>query len=84
MSKWITFSEVGPSITGKTIIWYVYSSKDEDGTNLAIGEIRWFGRWRKYAFFPDRDTIYEQDCLRDLAQFCEDKTKAHRSKNHDR
>ena len=78
MSKWLEFSEPVLSKSGKTQIWALYSAKDDDGTDLWIGEIKWFGRWRKYALFPDRDTVFEQDCLRDIAQFCEDKTKEHR------
>ncbi len=78
MSKWLTFSEPMASKSGKTSIWALYSGKDD--SDLWIGEIKWFSRWRRYAFFPDRDTIYEQDCLRDIAQFCEDKTREHKKR----
>lgn len=77
MSKWIEFCGPTTSKSGKTWVWDVYSKKDED-IDVWLGEIKWLGKWRKYAFFPDRDMVFEQDCLRDLAQFCEDKTKTHR------
>lgn len=63
MAKWIRFDEVGD--TGKTKIFEVRSLEGE----FLLGEIRWFGRWRKYAFFPDADTIFERDCLMDIADF---------------
>lgn len=40
-----------------------------------LGEVKWFGRWRKYAFFPERDCVFEQDCLRVIAEFCERHTR---------
>lgn len=82
MSKWIEFSKPVPSKSGKTNIWSVYSSgskeDEDDDRDMWLGDIKWRGAWRKYAFFPDRDTVFEADCMRDLAQFCEDKTKAHK------
>ena len=79
MSKWIEFEELGTSKSGKTKIWVVYSKKDEvPFSDLWIGQVKWMSSWRKYAFFPEQDTVYEQDCLRDLAQFCEDQNKAHK------
>jgi len=44
----------------------------------SLGEIAWFGRWRCYAFYPAGSTIFEKDCLRVIADFCEEKTKEHR------
>ena len=58
--------------TGKTLVWAVETL--EDGAK--IGEIRWFGRWRKYAFWPN-DAIFEQVCLREIADFIEAQTKEH-------
>jgi hypothetical protein len=72
--KWITITWAGPSKSGKTSIYIVRTT---DG-HVVLGEVRWFGRWRKYAFYPDPNTVYEQDCLRDIATFCEDITRQHR------
>jgi hypothetical protein len=61
--------------TGKTVVWAVLAKED-----LAkLGEIRWFGSWRCYAFFP-MDAIFEQKCLREIADFIEGQTKAHRQR----
>lgn len=57
----------------KTKVWRVLNKYD----NILLGEVRWFSRWCKYAFFPSIDTIFEEDCLRDIANLCENKTKQH-------
>lgn len=33
-----------------------------------LGEIKWFGRWRQYAFFPEEQTIWNPECLNDINQ----------------
>lgn len=76
MSKWITIEEIGKSDSGKTTIFGVFT---KDG-GIELGQIRWFSSWRKYAFFPDTYTIFEQDCLRDIADSIENKTQEHRAK----
>lgn len=39
--------------------------------------IKWAGNFRKYAFFPENLTQFDPNCLRDIADFCEQKTKEH-------
>lgn len=68
LSKWIKFVPIDP--TGKTSRWQV-ATTDESSV---LGSVHWFGRWRQYAFFPLPDTVYERQCLRDIAEFCEQKT----------
>jgi len=31
-----------------------------------LGIIKWFGRWRQYAFFPEDGTIFNVECLNDI------------------
>jgi hypothetical protein len=57
---------------GKTKYWIVYS-KDE---NTALGVIRWYGAWRCYAFFPEPSTLFEKNCLWDIADFVAKETAA--------
>lgn len=40
----------------------------------AIGWVSWYAPWRKYAFTPEPLSVYEPDCLRDIATFCEERT----------
>ena len=62
----------------KTHRWLVQSIADALKSNL--GFVKWFGRWRCYAFFPFRDCVFEKKCLREIAQFCEDQTKSRKAK----
>ena len=68
-SIWIRFELSGATATAKTQMWNVVA---KDG-NLVIGRIRWFGRWRKYAFFPANNTVFETTCLNDIAAFLKEK-----------
>lgn len=31
-----------------------------------LGEIRWYGAWRQYTFWPDLKTIWNTQCLEDV------------------
>ena len=70
LAKWIDFIE-GPSSIKVT----------EKGKPLReLGFIGWYPQWRKFCFIPNAHTIYEQDCLRDIANYCEAKTKERKDK----
>ena len=58
----------------KTFVWWVVNKYDDDH----LGWIGWFARWRKYSFYPKADTVYEEICLREIAEFCQRKTSEHR------
>lgn len=72
--SFIEFEGPDQTPSGKTQIWRVRTK----GGGMLLGEVRWFGRWRCYAFYPSSGTIYERTCLRDLAAFCEAETQKHR------
>jgi hypothetical protein len=59
----------------KTKIWRVETN---DEKRILLGHIGWFGRWRRYAFSPKSETVFEEQCLREIAQFSESETKKHR------
>lgn len=63
MSKWIDFIEQAP--TGKTKRFNIMP-KD---LGPMIGEIKWYGPWRKYCFFPKPNCVFETDCLKDIISF---------------
>ncbi len=67
--KYIDFVFDRKSKSGKTKIWDVITYEND-----WLGEIKWFSRWRRYAFHPLGHTVYEQDCLRKIADFCEEQT----------
>ncbi len=64
---------------GKTLVWEVRTNDSEkkERSGMFLGEVKWFGRWRRYSFFPYVDTIYEQKCLREIASFIESRTREH-------
>jgi hypothetical protein len=53
--------------TGKTRRWGVFSLLHGD----RLGTVSWYGRWRQYTFAPEPETVWNKDCLRDLAAFLE-------------
>lgn len=59
----------------KTDLWRVWSL--QGGTYL--GEVSWWAHWRKYTFRPIADSVFDGDCLREIATFCELETQNHRS-----
>lgn len=71
MSKWIEFSEEAQPPKRKTKSWAVRAK----GGDIKLGAVKWYGPWRQYSFFPVADTLYEKQCLRDIADFCERETK---------
>ena len=72
MSKWIKFVLVEEK--PKTHIWSVQTIE----SGLEIGIIKWRPSWRKYSFFPDNETVFEEDCLRDIADFISEETRKHK------
>lgn len=66
--------------TPKTHRWTVVATAD----GVELGEIRWFGRWRRYVFeTPDREPYrgfryyyFDADCLDQIAAFCRSETSA--------
>jgi hypothetical protein len=74
-AKWIRF-EKRPTTPGyKTDIWHVVATQG-DGY---LGTVKWWGGWRRYCFFPADGSLYEQDCLRDIADFCETETRNYKA-----
>lgn len=49
----------------KTQIWHVLTKGDV----YTLGDIKWLGKWRRYAFYPASDTIYESTCLIEISEF---------------
>jgi len=49
----------------KTKIIWVRSVNHGD----ILGEIRWYGAWRQYCFYPKADTIWNIECLQDIRVF---------------
>ena len=50
---------IGTQTRSKTSVYEIYT---KEGIVTCIGEIKWYGSWRKYAFFPKNNTVFEEDC----------------------
>jgi hypothetical protein len=74
-ARWVSFQLEDRRPGRKTDTWQVWSLKEPPAH---LGVVKWYATWRKYAFFPTSQTLYEQDCLRDIAAFIEDETAKHR------
>jgi hypothetical protein len=75
MKPWVLFvASDFPKM--KTHRWLVRTA----GVAIDLGEVKWFGRWRQYVFFPLHETIFDKSCLRDIADFCEEQTKLQRKR----
>lgn len=60
----------------KTPVLTIYS---KEGYNL--GEIRWYGAWRKFCFYPNEDTIWDNKCLEEIVSFLNKYNKDWRNKS---
>lgn len=77
-SKWLAFEQT--TGTAKTERWLVKSKSSGD----VLGEIRWFGRWRCYSFYPESETIFNAGCLLDIGIVCHVLTKDHTKTRQER
>ncbi len=75
MGAWLV-AEQQASRSGKTSVWRL--TNRESGN--VVGFVGWYGPWRRYAFQPEADTVFESDCLAALSEFCARKTEEHRRK----
>lgn len=73
-AKYIKFILDRKSPTGKTNIWKVVNKNNQ----VCLGEICFWGGWHSYVFSPHPQMIFEKQCLRDIANFCEQQTKLQR------
>ena len=54
----------------KTPIYFIVN-KEED----CIGEIKWYGPWRKFCFYPDKNTVWDSKCLNEVIEVIQQVTE---------
>jgi membrane glycosyltransferase len=64
--KWIRVEPID-SPSPKTLRWQVVNTR----TGNVCGQIRWWGAWWKYCFFPQDNHLFDADCMRLIADFME-------------
>jgi len=62
-SKYMEFDKIGD--TGKTEIWNVISKSSE----FILGQIKWYGPWRQYCFYPSPHCVFNNGCMSDIQAF---------------
>lgn len=48
----------------RTSIWECRTLQDG-----VLGEVKWYGPWRQYCFFPDGYTVFSAGCMDDINDF---------------
>ena len=43
-----------------------------NSSNGVLGRVQWYPAWHQCVFAPEAETVYSQDCLMDIAAFCEE------------
>lgn len=77
MNKYLRFQRSPAAEVGKkTQVWCVYKM----GSGFLLGEIKWYGPWRQYVFFPSQQTLFNADCLTSIGSVCLDLTRRWRAK----
>lgn len=62
MAKYIEFDEVMPPPNG---VWVIRNKK----SNVRLGRIERYARWRQYVAIFSDCTVWSQDCLADVSEF---------------
>ena len=76
MSKNLVFRDNGPVNKGaKTRQFSVFSRANSS----LLGYVKWWANWRQYCFFP-LNSLFNYECLQQVAQFCKEATTAHKSR----
>jgi hypothetical protein len=81
---WIQFVQHYPKINAKTKYWkifpinYIPTNDQLDDEGFVLGKIYWYSGFRKYVFNGYSTAVFEEDCLRVIADFCEQQTKLHK------
>ena len=78
-SAFINFEVVPIHEFRVTRIWAVRNLRGVD-----LGQVRWYGAWRKYCFVPAAECMFDHTCLRAIADFCDKQTVDHKQEARDR
>ena len=72
-TKWLRFNIVDRK--PKTVVIYVHNTN-----NQFLGKIGWYGSWRQYVYESEDGIIYNDQCLKDIADVCTRLNDEHKAK----
>lgn len=61
--KYIHFVKI--SQKAKTSVWACCNNH----SHAELGQIKWYGPWRQYCFFPEMDCVFNVSCMNDINHF---------------
>lgn len=64
----------------KTSIYSVRKDHQYVSKGVVLGEIRWYGAFRQYVFYPDEETVWSRGCLEIINRFLKKINDRHRKK----
>ena len=73
-SRYLNFKEVGRTTSGITAIIEVANK-----SGSVLGEVVWFGQWRKYCFKTVQGIVLDEHCLYDIMKYIVEKTEDHKN-----
>jgi hypothetical protein len=62
--EYLTFEKAAQQ-PPKTSVWECKNAK----SRAVLGEVKWFGPWRRYCYFPTVQAVYSAGCLNDISHF---------------
>lgn len=71
--EFIFFEDCAVPDVRKTRIVNVLNRRSRD----VLGQIRWYGSWRQYCFFPSEATIFNPTCMARITREVVDMQVAH-------
>lgn len=75
VASFINIVEIARPLNIKTQRWEVRAKKDA----AILGRIQWRSGWRCYVFEPSFPTVFEEVCLREIADFIETETACYKT-----
>lgn len=65
-TRYLAFVKLASVAKIKTDVWDVRSVTRP---GLVLGQVRWYGPWRQYCFWPARETVFNRECLESIESF---------------
>lgn len=72
-SKYLEFIKL--ATLPQTDVYGVFTKSERIPGSYKLGEIKWYGRWKQYAFFPCSESVWNnwnKKCLEDIIKFIQE------------
>lgn len=73
-SEYLYFVEIPSPARRKTAVFDVRSRR----SGSVLGQIKWYGSWRQYTFWPSPNTVWNRGCLQDINRYIQVQMDARR------